>query len=77
MRQGWQWQNGEAITYKNWLPNDYFSETWDANERKHVVATFVDGKWYAVSPKSVIVKMTEFAIIEKTDIKIRTSIEKR
>ncbi len=74
---GWQWQNGEAITYKNWLSNDYFSETWDANERKHVVTTFVDGKWYAVSPKSVIVKMTEFAIIEKGDIKIKTSIEKR
>ena len=74
---GWQWHNGEAITYQNWLPNDYFSETWDTNERKHVVATFADGKWYAVSPKSVIVKMTEFAIIEKTDIKIKTSIGKK
>lgn len=73
---GWQWQNGEAITYKNWLPDDYFSETWDANERKHVVTTFVDGKWYAVSPKSVIVKMTKFAIIEKGDIKILTTNEK-
>ena len=74
---GWQWHNGEAITYENWLPNDYFSETWDANERKHVVATFADGKWYAVSPKSVIVKMTEYAIIEKTDIKIKSSIGKK
>ncbi len=74
---GWQWHNGEAITYQNWLPNDYFSETWDANERKHVVATFADGKWYAVSPKSVIVKMTEFAIIEKTDIMIKTSLGKK
>ena len=74
---GWQWQNGEAISYENWLPDDYYSETWDANERKHVVTTFVDGKWYAVSPKSVIVKMTEFAIIEKGDIKIETSVRKK
>lgn len=73
-KTGWQWDNGEAITYQNWLPNNYFSETWAANERKHVVTTFADGKWYAVSAKSAIVKMTAFAIIEKTDIKTKTSL---
>lgn len=69
----WQWINDEPITYENWLPDDYFSETWDSNERDYVVTTVVDGKWYAVSPKSVIVKMTEMSIIEKTDMKIKQS----
>ena len=27
--------------------------------------TFMDGKWYAVSPKSVLVRMTAMAILEK------------
>ena len=61
----WQWKNGDPLTYEDWLPADYFSETWDVNERNYVVKTFINGKWYAVSPKSVIVGMTEMAIIEK------------
>lgn len=69
----WQWQNGEPVTYQNWLPDDYFTETWDADERDIVVTSFVDGKWYAVSPNSVIVSMTKMAIIEKADLKINIS----
>ncbi|MYF98404.1 hypothetical protein F4212_04620, partial [Candidatus Poribacteria bacterium] len=69
----WQWQNGEPVTYQNWLPDDYFSETWNADERNFAVTTFEDGKWYAVNPKSVIVYMTEMAIIEKADLKINIS----
>ena len=46
----WQWDNGEPVTYENWLPDDFFSESADANERDYAVTTFTDGKWYAVSP---------------------------
>ena len=71
----WKWDNGEPITYENWLPDDYFSETFDKNEREYAIITFADGKWYAVHPKSVMVKMTEMAIIEKdgflSDIKTK------
>lgn len=63
----WKWENGETITYENWLPYDYFSETLDKNEREYAIITFADGKWYAVHPKSVMVKMTEMAIIEKEE----------
>ena len=65
-KKWWQWDNGDAITYANWLPNDFFSESLDANERDYVVMTLPDGKWYAVSPDSVILQMTEMAILEKT-----------
>ncbi len=73
----WQWHNGEPLTYQNWLPNDYFSESWGVKERDYAVTTFADGKWYAVSPKSVIVKMTEMAIIEKADVKIKQSSKRK
>lgn len=72
----WKWDNGEPITYENWLPHDYFSEVLDKNEREYAITTFADGKWYAVHPKSVMVKMTEMAIIEKdgilSDIKLKS-----
>ena len=22
----WQWDNGESVTYENWLPDDFFSD---------------------------------------------------
>ncbi len=67
----WQWDNGDPLTYEDWLPTDYFSESCNVNERINAVRTFINGKWYAVSPKSVIVGMTEMAIIEKADMKIK------
>ena len=63
----WQWDNGEPVTYENWLPDDFFSESADAGERDYAVTTFTDGKWYAVSPKSILLRMTAMAILEKAD----------
>ena len=63
----WQWDNGESVTYENWLPDDYFSESFDADERDYAVTTFTDGKWYAVSPNSILLRMTAMAILEKTN----------
>ena len=67
-KEWWQWDNGDPITYANWLPNDFFSESLDASERDYVVMTLPDGKWYAVSPDSVIWRMTEMAILEKPEV---------
>ena len=67
-KEWWQWDNGDPITYANWLPNEFFSESLDASERDYVVMTLSDGKWYAVSPDSVIWRMTEMAILEKADV---------
>ena len=67
-KKWWQWDNGDPITYANWLPNEFFSEVLDADERDYAVMTLSDGKWYAVSPNSVIWDMTGMAIIEKANV---------
>ena len=64
----WQWDNGEPVTYENWLPDDFFSESTDADEKDYVITTFTDGKWYAVSPNSLLLRMTAMAILEKADM---------
>ena len=67
-KKWWQWDNGDPITYANWLPSEFFSEVLDASERDYAVMTLSAGKWYAVSPDSVIWDMTEMAILEKADV---------
>ena len=67
-KKWWQWDNGDPITYANWLPNEFFSESLDASKRDYVVMTLPDGKWYPVSPDSVIWDMTEMAILEKANV---------
>ncbi|MXY27824.1 hypothetical protein F4Y59_06655 [Candidatus Poribacteria bacterium] len=61
----WQWDNGEPVAYENWVPDDFFSEASDVGGRDYAVMTFFDGKWYAVNPGSVILHMTEMALLEK------------
>ena len=65
----WRWESGEPITYANWLPDYIFGESLDISERVYaVMMTFTDGKWYAVGPDSLVWRMTEMAILEKSDI---------
>ena len=67
-KKWWKWDNGDPITYANWLPGDFFSESLDASERDYAVMTITDGQWYAVGPDSLIWRMTEMAILEKPDM---------
>lgn len=65
----WRWESGEPITYSDWLPDYIFGESLDVSERVYaVMMTFNDGKWYAVGPDSLVWRMTEMAILEKTDM---------
>ena len=75
----WQWDSGEPVTYENWLPDDFFSESPSigVGERSYAVMTFVDSKWYAVGPKSVVWRMTEMAILEKADVPDNSRTEKK
>ena len=73
----WQWDNGEPVTYENWLPDDFFSESADASERDYAVTTFTDGKWYAVSPNSLLLRMTAMAILEKADVSETSPTEEK
>ncbi len=62
----WQWDNGEPLTYENWLPDDFFFESLEVGERDYAIITFAEGKWYAVGPDSAVWSMTQMAILEKT-----------
>ena len=64
----WRWENGEPITYANWLPDYIFAESLDVSKTVYVVMTFTDGQWYAVGPDSLVWRMTEMAILEKADV---------
>ena len=64
----WRWENGEPITYANWLPDYIFAESLDVSKRNYAVMTFTDGQWYAVGPDSLFWRMTEMAILEKSDV---------
>lgn len=64
----WRWESGEPITYANWLPDYIFGESLDVSERVYAVMTFTDGKWYAVGPDSLVWRMTEMAILEKSNV---------
>ena len=64
----WRWENGEPITYANWLPDYIFAESLDVSRRVYAVMTFTDGQWYAVGPDSLLWRMTEMAILEKVDV---------
>ena len=64
----WRWENGEPITYANWLPDYIFGESLDVSKRNYAVMTFTDGQWYAVGPDSLIWRITEMAILEKADL---------
>lgn len=39
--------------------------------------TFVDGKWYAVGPENIVWRVTEMAILEKTDLFDNSYTEKK
>ena len=69
----WQWDSGEPLTYENWLPDDFFSEASDADGRDYAIITFTDGKWYAVGTKSILLRMTAMAILEKDGLISRAS----
>ena len=73
----WRWENGEPITYANWLPDYIFAESLDVSRRGYAVMTFSDGQWYAVGPDSLIWRMTEMAILEKSDIFEGASAEEK
>ena len=64
----WRWENGEPITYANWLPDYIFGESLDVGKRNYAIMTFTDGKWYAVGPDSLVWGITEMAILEKADV---------
>ena len=82
-----QWDNGEPITYTNWIsPQDAAELTKsaqgsDANPN-YVVLVGMTGKWQVARPGSPLIRMTERAILEKANFIIgapapKGDVEKR
>lgn len=65
---GWQWSDGEPVTYENWLPADFFSESIEPGKHTAAIMTIEDGKWYAVNADSVVRNLTKWALLEKGKI---------
>ena len=65
-----QWDNGEPITYTNWISPQEAAEITksvqgnDANPN-YVVLVGMTGKWQVARPDSPLIRMTERAILEK------------
>ncbi|MDE0683010.1 MAG: lectin-like protein [Candidatus Poribacteria bacterium] len=65
-----QWDNGEPITYTNWISPQAATEITkstqgnDANPN-YVVLVGMTGKWQVARPGSPLIRMTERAILEK------------
>ncbi|RKU21603.1 hypothetical protein C6499_21630 [Candidatus Poribacteria bacterium] len=68
-----QWDNGEPITYTNWISPQEATEITqsvqgnDANPN-YVVLVGMTGKWQVARPGSPLIRMTERAILEKENL---------
>jgi hypothetical protein len=82
-----QWDNGEPITYTNWIsPQDAAELTKSAQDSdanpNYVVLVGMTGKWQVARPGSPLIRMTERAILEKANFIIgapapKGDVEKR
>ena len=65
-----QWDNGESVTYTNWIsPQEAAEITKSAQDSdvnpNYIVLVGMTGKWQVARPGSPLIRMTEKAILEK------------
>ena len=68
-----QWDNGEAVTYTNWMsPQEAAKSVQAAQDSKanpyYIVLVGMIEKWQVVRPGNPLIRMTERAILEKEDL---------
>ena len=68
-----QWNNGEPITYTNWMsPQEATKITTAAQEGEakpnYIVLVGMSGKWQVARPGNPLIRMTERAILEKENL---------
>lgn len=65
MESEWQWDNGEPLTYTNWIPYFSFRHPLHGKKNVAVVVNLSDGKWHAIQPNHSLWRKTCMAILEK------------
>ena len=61
----WQWDNGEPLTYANWINSQQPQNASIAEDEVPVAMEFFSKRWMAIGPKSPFLPMVKYAILEK------------
>ena len=61
----WQWDNGEPLTYANWISSQQPQNVSIAEDEVPVAMEFFSKRWMAIGPKSPFLPMVQYAILEK------------
>jgi len=67
----WQWDNGEALTYTNWVSHEP-DEHGTSGEGDYAVMDLSSKKWLDIGAGSPFWKAVRYAIIEKEDLRDET-----
>lgn len=62
-----QWDNGEPVTYTNWISPKAGAQDSDVNPN-YIVLVGMTGKWQVVRPDNPLGRMTKRAILEKENL---------
>ena len=61
----WQWDQGEPLTYANWINSQQPQNASIAEDEVPVAMEFFSKRWMAIGPKSPFLPMVKYAILEK------------
>ena len=64
----WQWDNGEPLTYTNWINAQVPERLSSAEGEIPVAMEFFLKRWIAIGPESPFLPVIKYAILEKEDI---------
>ena len=67
----WQWDNGEPLTYTNWISHEP-DEQGTIGEGDYAVMDSSSKRWLDISPESPFWKAVQYAIIEKEHLRDET-----
>ena len=68
----WQWDNGEPLTYGNWINAQQPESGTIAENQAPVAMEFFLKRWMTIGAESPFLPMIKYAILEKADISVET-----